>query len=629
MSRITPGGTVNTTDPTIFERAMVAVRRRLPIVHFLADCLVWLVALPLTTFSRYDFSLSELEFDATTRSWLVAVIGQGVFGVGTGLYTRRWRYGSFDEVTALAGSVLLTGAALTVVHVGWFMDGAPRSVPALTAAVALAGTVAVRSIWRLYRQKQTRLELREADPIVIVGAGEGAEQMIRALLSDPASPFQPVALLDDDPTRSRLSISGVRVRGPVSQMREVAARYGARDVLLAIPSATSELVRDVDTIASNAGLRLLIVPSVDEMFGDLAVRDIRPVSEADLLGRRPADIDAEAVAEYVTGRRVLVTGAGGSIGSELCRQLTRFEPAALLKLDRDESGLHAVQLSIHGRALLDGDDLILADIRDRERVFEVILAARPDVVFHAAALKHLPLLESAPQEGWKTNVVGTQNVLDAAEAAGVAHFVNVSTDKAANPTSVLGYTKLLTERLTAQKGLTAAGTYVSVRFGNVLGSRGSVLPAFREQAKQGGPITVTHPDITRYFMLVEEASLLVINAGAIGRDGEVLVLDMGEPVKIADVARRFAEQHQPPLDIIFTGLRPGEKLHEDLVALDEAGDRPFHRMITHVQAPPISFDDIVGLGKLAPSELADRLRDLASRRPQTAEPGQAPQEASA
>ena len=589
------------TEEVAVRPLLAALRRRLPLVHYVVDCLVWIVALPLTAFSRYDFTMSELEFDATARSWLVAVIGQGVFGLSTGLYTRRWRYGSFDEVAALAATVVMTGFAMSVINVVWFMDGAPRSVPALTAAVAIAGTVAVRSAWRLYQQKQTKRELQGATPLVIIGAGEGGEQIVKALLSDPTSRYQPVALLDDDPARSRYSISGVRVRGPVSQMREVAARYGAEDVLLAIPSAARELVRDVDSIASNAGLRLLVLPSVNEMFGGVGVGDIRPVSEADLLGRRPADIDADAVASYVTGRRVLVTGAGGSIGSELCRQLARFEPAALLKLDRDESGLHAVQLSIHGRALLDSDDLLLADIRDRDRMIELFEHHRPEVVFHAAALKHLPLLESNPQEGWKTNVVGTQNVLDASERVGVTHFVNISTDKAANPTSVLGYTKRLTERLTAHKGVTASGTYVSVRFGNVLGSRGSVLPAFREQAARGGPITVTHPDITRYFMLVEEAAQLVVNAGAIGRDGEVLVLDMGEPVKIADVAQRFADQHHPPLDIVYTGLRPGEKLHEDLVAADEVGERPFHPMITHVRSGSVQTLDLPA--DVAPDEL--------------------------
>lgn len=599
---------MTTNGESVLERWLASVRRRLPVVHYVVDCFVWLIALPLTTFSRYDFSVQELELDATTRSWLVAVVGQGAFGLLTGLYTRRWRYGSFDEVAALAATVLLTGAAMSVVHFGWFMDGAPRSVPALSTAVAIAGTVAVRSIWRLYQQKQSKRELVNAAPLIIIGAGEGGEQIIKALLSDPTSRYQPVALLDDAAHRRRYSISGIKVHGPVSQMREVAARYGAEDVLLAIPSAERTLVRDVDSIASNAGLRLLVLPSVHEMFGDLRVGDIRPVSEADLLGRRPADIDAQAVASYVSGKKVLITGAGGSIGSELCRQLARFEPERLLKLDRDESGLHAVQLSIHGRALLDGDDLILADIRDRDRMQQVFDEHRPDVVFHAAALKHLPLLESAPSEGWKTNVAGTQNVLDAAERVGVTRFVNVSTDKAANPTSVLGYTKLLTERLTAHKGQVATGTYVSVRFGNVLGSRGSVLPAFREQAKQGGPITVTHRDITRYFMLVEEAALLVINAGAIGRDGEVLVLDMGEPVRIADVAQRFANQHHPPLEIVFTGLRPGEKLNEDLVATDEHGDRPLHPMITHVQAPGISFEQVATLDSLSGDQLSAALR---------------------
>ena len=590
-------------------RLLDPLRRRLPLVHYLIDCLVWVVALPLTTFSRYDFTLGDLAWDATLRAWAIAAIGQGLFGVLSGLYTRRWRYGSFDEVAALAGTVLATGVAMSFINVTWFMSGAPRSVPALTAAVTIAGTVAVRSIWRLYQQRQTRRELVGASPLLIVGSGEGAEQIVRSLLSDPASRYQPVALLDDDLDRRRYSISGVKVRGPISQMREVAAQYGAEEVLLAIPSASSELVRTVDAIANCAGLRLLVVPSVHETFGELGVQDIRPVSEADLLGRRPADIDADAVASYVAGKRVLVTGAGGSIGSELCRQLARFGPAALLKLDRDESGLHAVQLSIHGRALLDSDDLLLGDIRDRERTFQLFREHRPDVVFHAAALKHLPLLEANPVEGWKTNVEGTQNVLDAAEAVGVERVVNVSTDKAADPTSVLGYTKRLTERLTAHKGEHADGTFVSVRFGNVLGSRGSVLPAFREQAARGGPITVTHPDITRYFMLVEEAALLVINAGAIGRDGEVLILDMGEPVKIADVAQRFANQHVPPLEIVFTGLRPGEKLHEDLVASDEHDERPFHPMITHAAGSGLPFDSISHLAVLEGRALTTALRD--------------------
>lgn len=577
--------------------------RRLPVVHYVVDVLVWAIALPLTTFSRYDFDLTPMTPGAVMRSVVVAALAQGIFGIATGLYTRRWRYGSFDEVRALAATVLLTGIVLTVLHVGWFLPGAPRSVPLLTAAVAIAGTVAVRSVWRLYRQQRSRQSLDDARPLVVIGAGEGGEQIIRALLADPTSAYVPVALLDDDPSNARLSIAGVRVRGTVADVADVARHVGASDVLLAAPSADRDVVRRIDRVTNEAGLRLLVLPSVHEIIDGLGVSDIRPVSEGDLLGRHPAEIDGEAVASYVAGRRVLVTGAGGSIGSELCRQLMRFDPAELIFLERDESALHAVMLSIHGRALLDDPNLVLADIRDRDRVFDVFEQHRPDVVFHAAALKHLPLLESAPAEGWKTNVLGTKNLLDAAQHIGVERFVNVSTDKAANPTSVLGYTKRLTERLTAHTAVECPGTFVSVRFGNVLGSRGSVLPAFRTQAEKGGPITVTHPEITRYFMLIEEAALLTINAGAIGRDGEVLVLEMGEPVRIADVARRFAETHDPPLEIVYTGLRPGEKLHEDLVALDETGGRPFHPLITHVTVPPIRFADVADFDGLSGTEL--------------------------
>jgi FlaA1/EpsC-like NDP-sugar epimerase len=334
-------------------------------------------------------------------------------------------------------------------------------------------------------------------------------------------------------------------------------------------------------------LKLLVLPPVDHLLGGVGENDIRPVNEADLLGRHPADIDPDAVAGYITGKRVLVTGAGGSIGSELCRQLARFEPAKLFMLDRDESGLHGTQLSIEGRAMLDDDGLILADIRDAARVDEVFAWARPDVVFHAAALKHLPLLEMHPDEGWKTNVGGTLNVLRAAQRHGTKRLVNISTDKAANPTSVLGWTKRITERLTAHFAAEGPTECVSVRFGNVLGSNGSVLKAFEKQAALGLPITVTHPDITRYFMTIEEASRLVVYAGAIGDPGEVLILDMGEPVRIMDVAERFAAQHEPPLEIVITGMRPNEKLHEDLISVDELGVRRVHHSITHVTTEPL------------------------------------------
>jgi dTDP-glucose 4,6-dehydratase len=299
----------------------------------------------------------------------------------------------------------------------------------------------------------------------------------------------------------------------------------------------------------------------------------------------------------------------------LCRQIDHHAPAALIMLDRDESGLHQVQLTIQGQALLDAREMVVCDIRDRAALQAVFDEHRPDVVFHAAALKHLPLLEMWPGEAVKTNVLGTQNVLDASVAVGVKRFVNISTDKAARPTSVLGYTKRVAERLTASAAQEARGSYLSVRFGNVLGSRGSFLTTFRAQIAAGGPLTVTHPEVTRYFMTVEEAVELVVQAGAVGRSGEVLVLDMGAPVRILEVAERMVAAADEPIDIIFTGLRPGEKLHEQLWDDGEVDARPVHPLISHVPVTPLHPTDAADV--LGPNDAVKaRLQELClPRRP--------------
>jgi FlaA1/EpsC-like NDP-sugar epimerase len=354
------------------------------------------------------------------------------------------------------------------------------------------------------------------------------------------------------------------------------ALLGARYVLLAIRQRPSR-------------------PSSGVLSGTTRIESVRDPRISDLLGRRPVETDVGSVAGYFAGKRILVTGAGGSIGSELCRQLHRFEPAELIMLDRDESALHAVQLDLHGHALLDSDGSVLADIRDARRVRQVFEQFRPQIVFHAAALKHLPLLERYPGEALKTNVWGTCSVLEAAAACGVESFVNISTDKAANPVSVLGYTKRAAERLTAYMADHAAGTYLSVRFGNVLGSRGSVLTALTAQVAAGHPVTVTHPEASRYFMTAGEAVQLVLQAAVIGRDGEVLVLDMGEQVRIADMAHRLVAAVPRQVDIVYTGLRPGEKLAEDLLGPDEQDERPCHPLIRHVPVSPLPPEAVVGL----------------------------------
>jgi FlaA1/EpsC-like NDP-sugar epimerase len=341
--------------------------------------------------------------------------------------------------------------------------------------------------------------------------------------------------------------------------------------------------------------RQAVIAPAEPVTGGGRIDGVRDPRICDLLGRQPITIDVKATAGHFTGRRILVTGAGGSIGAELCRQLHQFAPAELIMLDRDESALHEVQLTLHGRALLDSDETVLADIRDARRVREVFDRFRPQIVFHAAALKHLPLLERYPAEAVQSNVFGTQTVLEAAAACGVESFVNISTDKAADPVSVLGYSKKIAERLTAHMAGQADGTYLSVRFGNVLGSRGSVLSTLSAQVKAGGPLTVTHPEVSRYFMTADEAVQLVIEAVVVGGSGEVLILDMGEPVRIADLARRLAAQSGHPLDIVYTGLRPGEKLAENLLGSDEVDHRPRHPLVRHALVKPLDPGDLAVL----------------------------------
>ncbi len=400
--------------------------------------------------------------------------------------------------------------------------------------------------------------------------------------------------------------------GDRSRMAIVAREYRADALLVAVSELGPELVNEIRKQAEACvpPLKVKVLAPLSGLFsGSQAIQDL---TEEDLLGRRRIDTNMEQIGSYIRNRKVLVTGAGGSIGSELCRQLSKFDPAQLIMLDRDESALHAVQLSIEGQALLDSPNLVLADLRDRGRIRSVFKEFMPDVVFHAAALKHLPLLEANPGEAVQSNVWGTQTVLDAAMEVGVSTFVNISTDKAAAPSSVLGYTKRLAERLTAHAAHHAVtGTYVSVRFGNVLGSRGSVLSTFRAQVAEGKEVTVTHPDVTRFFMLVTEAVELVIQAGAIGRPGEVLILDMGKPVRIADVAKALVARSGKNIPIRYTGLRPAEKLHEVLFAEGESNERPFHPLVTHASVPQLSPSEVETLDPDAnPAELIADLQSL-------------------
>lgn len=570
-------------------------RRRL-VVRLLMiawDCASWVVAIGLATFGRFGFSLDSTQWASVVAYVIGACALQVMVGLIMKLYLDRFRTGSFEEALGLLLCVSIVAVVLASVILGTQgIDQFPRSLAILTPPIALMFMAAGRWICREWRARR-RAVASGTSKVLVYGAGDLGYQLVRLIALDASAPYRVVGFIDDDRSKRNLRLQGVPVRGTRADLTRVAHDLGVTTVILAISRADADLVREVSDLVEGAGMRFKVLPHVSQIIGGkVRLSDIRDVEIEDILGRREIHTDVASIADYLSGRRVLITGAGGSIGSELARQVHRFNPASLILLDRDESALHAVQLSIYGKGLLDTPDMVLADIRDADALRAVFERHRPEVVFHAAALKHLPMLEQYPDEGWKTNVLGTRNVLAMSAEFGVGQFVNISTDKAANPTSVLGKTKRIAEQLTAWQAEHSHGTYLSVRFGNVLGSRGSMLHTFLNQIAQGGPVTVTHPEITRYFMTIPEACELVIQAASIGQDGEVLVLDMGEPIKILDVAKRLIAQSGKAIEVVFTGVRPGEKLHEDLFSESEQGVRPYHPLISHVGVPPLDPADL-------------------------------------
>lgn len=564
------------------------------LIQFFLDILAWSAAAAIALVLRYylqgEADISKVTQDTLLRVLPVVAIVQAVTGYIVGIYRRRWRYGSFDEVKGLILSALITTIILLIIRfTDRSVDAFPRSAIVTGGILGLFFTAASRYTWRLVREQLRRPSEHTATKMLVYGAGEGGIQIVNTMLRDPNSSFLPVAFLDDNPSTHRLRISGVPVLGGREAIAKAAQRTGASTLLIAIPSADSTVVSEIAQIARDARLDVKILPAVQSLDErQVDATDIRDLTDEDLLGRRRVKINLDEISQYLVNRRVLITGAGGSIGSELCRQLVRFNPAELIMLDRDESALHEVQLSIYGRALLDTPQTVLADLRDELAINALFESRKPQVVFHAAALKHLPLLERYPHEAYQTNVLGTLTMLNASQRAGVDIFINISTDKAANPISVLGYSKRIAERLTADFAFrSGSGKYISVRFGNVLGSRGSVLMSFRDQISKGGPITVTHRGVTRYFMTISEAVQLVIQAGAIGSTGEVLVLDMGKPVNIHDVAEHLVRNSGKSIKIEVVGLRVGEKVHEELFGDGEADERPRHPLISHVSVKPI------------------------------------------
>ncbi len=495
-----------------------------------------------------------------------------------GLYSRLWRYASVDELVRIIAATFggeLIGAALFLAVVVPFqgITTFPRSVliiDALLTVLAVGGPrFAIRFLYRGAAHGRGPGGRGEATKVLVVGAGDAGAMIVKEMRERPGLGFRPVAYVDDDPSKHGIRIHGTPVRGDRHAIPSLVAQHGIDEVIIAMPSAPGRAVRDVVRICEGAGVRAKIVPAIaDILFGRVSLKDVRNVQIEDLLRREPVRTDMSEVERMIRGTRVLVTGAGGSIGSELCRQIARFGPSRLVLLGHGENSL----FSIHAELEFSVPDVVIstriADTRDEARLRAVFAEHAPLVVFHAAAHKHVPLMEENAQEAVTNNVLGTWNVLRVSEEFGVKRFVYISTDKAVKPSSVMGATKRVGELLVREAARRLHLPYVSVRFGNVLGSRGSVVPFFQAQIARGGPVTVTHPEVRRYFMTIPEAVQLVLQAAALGEGGEVILLEMGEPIRIVDLARDLIElsglEVGKDIEITFTGLRPGEKLTEEL-----------------------------------------------------------------
>lgn len=520
---------------------------------------------------NFDIPLEFLSSGLMATLWVLPLFGALFFAFG--LYRGLWRFASLSDMQHILAAVC-TGAVVMVLAVVFLGLGPiPRSVlvmhPLLLALLMGGSRFAYRS-WkehRLYGPARMR-----GQPVLILGAGEAADSLLREM--QRSGLWYAVALIDDNPSKQGRRLRGLPVYGPLDAIAKVAETYDVKHVVMAMPSARPAVRRAAAELAAAAGLSVMTMPSYDDLLaGRLSVTNIRRVELEDLLGREQVSLDDEGLRTMLADKVVLVTGAGGSIGSELCRQIARFKPRHLVLVDASEFALYQIDETLQQMFPGVPRHCWAADVRDAARVAEIMAAEGPAIVFHAAAYKHVPLMEDV--NAWqavRTNALGTCTVAKAAVAAGVERFVLISTDKAVNPTNVMGASKRLAEllcRVVQQEGKTR---FITVRFGNVLGSNGSVIPKFRDQIARGGPVTVTHPDIVRYFMTIPEAAQLVMQAGWMGQGGEIFVMDMGEPVRIVDLARDmivlsgFSEEE---IGIEFTGLRPGEKLYEELLADDE------------------------------------------------------------
>ncbi len=588
---------------TRISQALARVRASVPMLPL--DVVLAAAAYSLVLLLRFNGRVPSQYWDAFRVFLPIAIVVHVGANWLAGLYGQMWRYASIAEARRVLAAGFGSGLALFVISFG-FSKPLPRSVIILGALVVTYFLGGLRFQSRLFAFKRGLTRRGSGVRVAIVGAGKVAATIVREMQNRPNEGLVPVVVVDDDRRKHGLSFLGVPVVGGTAQLTETIARYDAQQVVVAVANADRDLIQTVAAAADQNNVPLKVLPSVSEMVrGAPSVRDVRDLRIEDLLGRKQVATDLDAVRAELVDRTVLITGAG-SIGSEIAQQVARLEPARIVLLDHDETHLH------DAAAILDIPTVqVLADVRDREHIADVFARLQPDVVFHAAAHKHVPLLEDHPCEAIATNINGTANVLDASVAVDVERFVFISTDKAVRPASVMGASKWVGEQLVLNRA-PEGGRYCSVRFGNVLGSRGSVIPTFARQIAAGGPVTVTHPSMARFFMSVHEAVQLVLQASVFVEGGEVFMLEMGEAINIRDLAERMirlsGRSVGTEIPIRINGMRPGEKLVEELRAPSESAESTAHPSILRLQPLRLPREALdAGVAEL--TRLAQRRRD--------------------
>lgn len=588
---------------------------KVPLQRIIALVIMDIMSILLVSFAalyiRYDFSFQDIDplfFKHCENLLIPNIIGTLIFFVIWKLYRSVWRYASANELVNIVGATACASLA-QFVYCKFTDNRMPRSYSVLYFFLLTLAICCIRFGYRILRlinnKRMNLLGKEHCVNVMIIGAGAGGDMILKEIENSRYLSMRAKCIIDDQPGCHGKLMRGVPIVGGRESILDAVGRYSIDEIIFAIPSASVQTRKEILDICKESGCKLRTIPGTYQLInGDVSVSSLKEVEIEDLLGREPIRINTEEVLGHVGGKVVLVTGGGGSIGSELCRQLAAHHPKQLIILDIYENNAYDIQQELIRKYTELDLVVLIASVRNKERIDSIFETYRPNIVYHAAAHKHVPLMEDSPHEAIKNNVFGTYKVAQAADRYGVDKFVLISTDKAVNPTNIMGASKRLCEMLIQSMNRNSRTNYVAVRFGNVLGSNGSVIPLFKKQIVEGGPVTVTHPDIIRYFMTIPEAVSLVLQAGAYARGGEIFVLDMGEPVKILDLATNLIKlsgyRVGEDIQIVFTGLRPGEKMYEELLMNEEGLKETANKMI--FIGKPIEFDEEVFRSQLVELE---------------------------